>query len=265
MTLPVYVINLDRAADRWARVSARLAALGMTAHRIPAWDAQTQRAELLSLRGLHDGPVLRLSTADGRAYSAPEEGCFQSHLKALRAFLDSAAQHGVIAEDDIIPGPDFSIFTSQIAGIAGLEVVKLEAAIWRGARPAIPVARLGGRALVASMRASSGSACYLVSRRGARKLLRAAPRHFCAYDEFLCSVSAHGAQVLDAAPMAVEQEKQDTEIHNPHLAHFRPLSRRARAGFAAKRLWRRARRVWMALAAGRFAVWRIVRAPWWAP
>lgn len=267
MSVTAYVINMDRAAERWARVSARLERLGVPVVRIAACDAATEPQAVLSRRGLTlaaDGRMLRLSTADGRAYTLPEEGCFQSHLKALERFLGSDAACAVIAEDDVIPQPDFAGVLKALAVRRGLEVVKLEAAIWSGRRAVLPVADLGGRGLVASFRASSGSACYFVTRRGASKLLRAAPRHFAAYDDYLCDGSAHGARVLDVAPMPVEQEKLESSVFDPHLAGFRPLSPAARAWFAVRRLRRRLRRAWMALAAGRFAFWRIRRAPWWS-
>ena len=85
------------------------------------------------------------------------------------------------------------------------------------------------------------SATLPATRRGASKLLRAAPRHFAAYDDYLCDGSAHGARVLDVAPMPVEQEKLESSVFDPHLAGFRPLSPAARAWFAVRRLRRRLR------------------------
>lgn len=268
MTPPVYVINMDRASERWARVSDRLAELGLCVYRVSALDALTRTNAVLGLRGLRagsDGRTLRISTADGRPYSVAEEGCFQSHIKALEAFLDSDSEHAVIAEDDIVPLADFTAVVTRLADLPGLEIVKLEAAIWSGARYTMPVARVAGRMLVASFRASSGSACYLIGRRGAEKLLAASPNHFAAYDEFLCDTSAHRAQVLDIAPMIAEQEKQDTDVHDPALATRGPLPLTQRLRFAARKLRRRVMRIWMSLSAGSFAVWRIQKAPWWAP
>ncbi len=268
MTPTVYVINMDRATDRWSRVSGRLAAQGLSVVRVAALDASTDRDAVLRLRGLKvgaDGKTLRPSIADGRPYTAPEEGCFQSHLKALRSFLDSNTEHGVIAEDDILPQQDFAQVVAALAARPGLEIVKLEAAIWQGARPVMPLGPVAGRRLAASFRASSGSACYLVSRKGAAKLLAAAPRHFAAYDEYLCDVSAHGASILDVVPMIAEQEKHDTNVHDPALERQRPVKFGQRGWFAGRRFWRRSRRALMALSAGRWRVWRLTSAPWWTP
>jgi len=129
----------------------------------------------------------------------------------------------------------------------------------------MPLGPVAGRRLAASFRASSGSACYLVSRKGAAKLLAAAPRHFAAYEEYLCDVSAHGASILDVVPMIAEQEKHDTNVHDPALERQRPVKFGQRGWFAGRRFWRRSRRALMALSAGRWRVWRLTSAPWWTP
>ena len=45
MTLPVFVINLDRRPDRWAAMSTQLDRLGIGAVRIPAVDARLLAAQ----------------------------------------------------------------------------------------------------------------------------------------------------------------------------------------------------------------------------
>ena len=83
MTLPVFVINLDRRRDRWAAMQAQLDRLGLAATRIPAIDKDT-------LAG--DSALLRLS--------AGHVACARSHYRALEALVARHAPAGLILEDD---------------------------------------------------------------------------------------------------------------------------------------------------------------------
>ena len=83
MSLPVFVINLDRSADRWQLIRENLDRIGLNATRIVAIDG-------LSLPG---DPSTRLLGAGTVA-------CALSHYKAMAAFLKCAAPAALILEDD---------------------------------------------------------------------------------------------------------------------------------------------------------------------
>jgi len=95
--LRTWVINLDRAPDRLARISAQLQRLGLGYTRLPAVDARTltpaQRAAL-------DEPGYRRK--HGMTPVPGELGCYLSHVEAMRLFLDSDAACALILEDDVL-------------------------------------------------------------------------------------------------------------------------------------------------------------------
>lgn len=86
--VPVYVINLERRADRRRRVGERLAHAGIT----PTW------IEAVDAAALADVPP-------GTLVTKPHFACWLSHIRFLETFLDSAASCGVVFEDDAVPSP----------------------------------------------------------------------------------------------------------------------------------------------------------------
>ena len=99
MTLPVFVINLDRRPDRWEAMSAQLDRLGIGAVRIPAVDGRLLAAQEERDRGRNGNPP-------GRDLSLGETACVWSHRDALRAFLDTGERAALILEDDVELAPD---------------------------------------------------------------------------------------------------------------------------------------------------------------
>ena len=92
MTLPVYVINLDRRTDRMAHMAAHLSELGLRFERIAATDVRDLP---------DDGAVNRPPFLDIGA-----KACLMSHRRALLAFLDSSHEGALILEDDVRLAPD---------------------------------------------------------------------------------------------------------------------------------------------------------------
>ena len=92
----IYVINLDRDAERMASIRANLETLGLPFERLPAVVGK----EVPDWEKLVDLPAYawrnRLDTP-----RAGEVGCYLSHLKAMETFLRTDAPWCVILEDDV--------------------------------------------------------------------------------------------------------------------------------------------------------------------
>lgn len=204
--LGVYVINLDRAPERRVFMEAQTAKAGLDAAFVSAIDA---KAAGFMPRGGHTvvrDDVLIETNWDGRIYVLGEEACFQSHLKALRLFLDSPHEVGLIFEDDAELAPDFAAALEAILGYRRLwDIVKLEGTRMKGARPALRVAEAGPYRLVASLNPASGAAAYLVSRVAAERLVAQADGVFEPFDNYLSAHWRHGLKVLDCAPFPARQ------------------------------------------------------------
>ncbi len=162
MTLPVFVINLDRRPDRWAAMSAQMDRLGIEAVRIPAVDARLLAAQEEWERDTNGNPP-------GRTVDLGAVACAYSHRKALRAFLDTGEQAALILEDDAELAPDTpSLLEAVDWWPADARMITLEAS---GRQTSLLYASVAetpsGRTVHRFEGFASGAAAYLVTRAGA--------------------------------------------------------------------------------------------------
>ena len=215
-SVAVYAINLDRALERWRAFERNFSNLPWPLVRIAALDAAGAPEAILAVRHqkLVSPPTgLGWNPARFRMYSLAEEACFCSHLQALSAFLESGRAFGLILEDDALPQRDVVKDLSLIVGSGvDFDLVKLEGFRHRGSRLAGGEKRLGEISLVRSFEPSSGSAAYLVSRRGARKLIDNAGSLRIPYDDYLNSGVLSRCRVLQLSPWLVWQSEADSTL-----------------------------------------------------
>ena len=94
----LYVINLDRSKDRWAKINGHLTGYGLLAQRISAVDAKALPFEALQKH--YNSEMNRTDFFIG--LKPAEIGCFLSHRKALKAFLNNSKKpFAIILEDDV--------------------------------------------------------------------------------------------------------------------------------------------------------------------
>ena len=161
-----WVINLDRAPDRLARISGRLAALGLSWARLPAVDARALTPEQ---RATLDEPAF--CRKHGMTPLPGELGCYLSHVQVMQQFLASDAAFALVLEDDV------QLHASLPAVLQGLmahadrwDVVKLSA-VHRGTPvPYLEVAP--GHRLAVMLSRCTGSSAYLMNRRAATAYAR---------------------------------------------------------------------------------------------
>jgi glycosyl transferase family 25 len=94
MSHKTYLINLDRATDRFAFMDSQLKSLGIEYERIAAVDRMAIDASVPEF----DARGYRL--LHGRDFHDGEIACYLSHIACLRAFLASSADYALILEDD---------------------------------------------------------------------------------------------------------------------------------------------------------------------
>ena len=91
------MINLDRAPERLARISAQLQRLQLPYTRLAAVDA---RALTPAQKALLDEPAFQRK--HGMTPVPGELGCYLSHVAVMRAFLASQAEFALVLEDDVL-------------------------------------------------------------------------------------------------------------------------------------------------------------------
>jgi glycosyl transferase family 25 len=168
--LPIRYINLDRDAERRARLDAEIARLGLPGERAPGvlWTALSQAEQ----------DVLYSPALNARQFHKPlvngEKGCYASHIALWRWLLASAHPAVVVLEDDVRLKDEFATVCAAIAALPeDWDMVKLigraelgKAEKLRHQAPLCP-----GHQLVQYRRIPSLTAGYVLSRRGAQKLL----------------------------------------------------------------------------------------------
>lgn len=165
--LPVYLINIDRATDRLAEMQRQSDEFGIKIERVDGVDGA-----LLPQEQWTDVDHERFQRRHGRVILPGEYGCYRSHLLALRQFLAGGSPSAVIIEDDIALNGDFLARALAIQDAAPkAEVIKLVNHRWGGFRAATSSNKgdVVGRCLFGPQ---GSTACYLVTRSGAEKIVR---------------------------------------------------------------------------------------------
>ncbi len=217
MTLPIFIINLDRRVDRWQVISEDIERLGLTATRIPGVEAATLAEFDEQERKDSKPPTLPPINLGSAA-------CMIGHIKALNGFLKTDSPAALILEDDAELALDTpSLMQSTDWWPDGSMVIRLE----DGRRHRRLLRRVcgktpGGRDLRRLEKFSPGSAAYLVNREGARLLLEAfkAPTWTVDHTIFDLQVSRTARRLLTCqiVPAMARQRRDD----NSDIVGWRP-------------------------------------------
>jgi glycosyl transferase family 25 len=164
-SLKAWVINLDRAPERLARISAQLQRLGLPWERLQAVDARAltpaQQAQL-------DGVGYR--RRHGMEPIPGELGCYLSHVEAMRRFLASEASFALILEDDVLLRDSLPAVLRGLTDHADRwDMVKLSAVHSGTPQPYLEVAE--GHQLAVMLTKCTGSSAYVLNRHAAQAYL----------------------------------------------------------------------------------------------
>jgi glycosyl transferase family 25 len=164
--LAIWVINLDRATDRLARIDRQLSALALPFTRLSAVDARQLTA---TQRAAFDEAAYRRK--HGMAPVAGEIGCYLSHVEVMRAFAASPARFALVLEDDVLVGDSLpGVLRALMSHPDRWDMVKLSAV--HSGTP-MPVLDLGhGHQLAVMLSRCTGSSAYIVNRRAAEAYLQ---------------------------------------------------------------------------------------------
>jgi glycosyl transferase family 25 len=157
-----WVINLDRAPERLARIGAQLQQLGLPFQRLSAVDARQLSAE-------------QLASLDSAAYASKhgkppvlgELGCYLSHVQVMRQFLSSDAAFALVLEDDVLLRPVLpAVLQALVKHPKRWDMVKLSAVHSGTPKPYLQL--VIGHQLAVMLSRCTGSSAYLINRRAAQ-------------------------------------------------------------------------------------------------
>ncbi len=160
-----WVINLDRAPERLARISQQLQRLALPFTRLPAVDARALKS---SQRAALDEPAYRRK--HGMTPVLGELGCYLSHVQALQQFLASPARFALVLEDDVLLHDSLpAVLQGLVQHAERWDMVKLSAV--HSGTPVQVLQVAPGHALAVMLSRCTGSSAYLVNRRAAQAYL----------------------------------------------------------------------------------------------
>ncbi|MDZ7824259.1 MAG: glycosyltransferase family 25 protein [Ahrensia sp.] len=188
----------------------KASALGIDVQRVEAIDGRTiPEAEW------HDFDIKKFRARCGRHPAAGEYGCYMSHIKALRTFIDSGAQSAIILEDD-----------AELEG----QLLTVAAALDHAASDQALLVRLcthrqdffeklqelsTGHQLGQCWHGPTGSAsAYWINRVSAQRLLDFALPGSLPYDILLERAWGHGVRALVIGPSLLKQPRPPTSTIN---------------------------------------------------
>jgi glycosyl transferase, family 25 len=172
---PVFCINLNRSVDRRRHMERQFRGLGLTAQFIDATDGRGLDLSAMQKSGLLHPQNEGISGL----LTAAEVACCISHERAWRQVVEGAYRYALVCEDD-------ASFAKSLDLLSLIRCVPLDAdlvylhytndASQNRISPAIepgkdvPRARFGGYGLYRAW-ACGGTLCYLVTARGAKRLI----------------------------------------------------------------------------------------------
>jgi glycosyl transferase, family 25 len=171
----VLYINLDRDEHRRRLIHAELDRIGLTATRVPAVERLAVPADLA-------GYFAHVVQKRAPLIEPGAIGCYASHLRAYKKIIAEQAAATLVLEDDAVLDDDLAeVIRHTLAMLpADWDMVHLGQLSRYAVKPlaALP----NGRALVRYSRIPSGTAGYLISLAGAKKMLDPEISRFWAID-----------------------------------------------------------------------------------
>jgi GR25 family glycosyltransferase involved in LPS biosynthesis len=212
--IPMVCISLDRRPDRWAKFKAGADAAGVHVRRLSAVDAKEFDAvnhSAISLLTAHN-IKFGVRRAHYEIDTGGAVGASLSHIKAWNYLINGTAPALIVFEDDAIIPPDFEPRLEQVVAELPAEwdiitFYNTQFGNGSGCEPDPKVAPLQ------SCTGQMGAHAYMISRRGAQRMLaRAYPIeiHVDAYMAFMARMGY--IQMLWNPAMQVEQPFDDSDI-----------------------------------------------------
>jgi len=175
-----YVINLDRSVDRMKQFAKDFESFPIPFIRVSGIEGQTLTIPI------ENYDALKFFSYVGREATPGDIGCYLSHLKVLRMFLESGKEFALICEDDAAPTPEcYEAIEQAIAHSESWDLLRLyarrhEASLLISYRSLTSVHNL-----CTSIHGMDDAAAYVVHRRAAEILVKKLVPMVCQYDNAL--------------------------------------------------------------------------------
>ncbi len=238
--LPIHVVNLDRAPERWSKVTEGLAREGLTPERFAAIDAS--KGQHLAISRYDEAITL---ARRGLPLRPAELGCFASHVLLWQKIVASG-QAAVIMEDDLSIAPGFATVLSLLPELGRHYPMIRLSALQRGRTPRLIADLDQGYRLVRHNKGPGGTQAYFVTPAGAARFLDDTKIWFEPVDDHMDAYWRHGVAALAITPYRIDHDDGGQSYIQPSQPPTRST-----LGWLRRKLNRRLDRVraycWLAL------------------
>lgn len=196
-----YLINLDRAPERLARMARLLESHGVAFERVPAIDAANFTEQELAL--YRSQRKLALAMAPG------DIACGASHLHIMRRISSGDDAYAVVMEDDIHVASDIGLYLNSSDWIPqDADMVKLETFVERTAVGGKWTVLPNGRAMAQLESKHGGAALYVISKDAAARLVEGFVAGLMCIDEYMFGEKLDALKVYQVYPAPAVQESR---------------------------------------------------------
>ena len=227
---PIFCLSLARAADRRTRMIARLDSLGSPYEIVDAVDGRELDLSQLGGRLRQD----KMRRKKSRCLTAAEIGCYLSHCNLLRRIADEKIAVAIVVEDDATFLSDFAEVAAAAARISHpWDMILLHTHPKKKVETTL--CKIGDSHAVCRMeRRISGTAGYLVSLHGAKKLLRHCEEISEPVDTAFSCYWKSGIKYYAVAPRIVIEDGSPTNI----LSEKKSLKDPSPLEWITSKIWR---------------------------
>jgi glycosyl transferase, family 25 len=196
--MQAYVINMDSAKERWNYVAAEFAKTGIPFERVSGVNGRKLQLPIPEF----DEVLYR--RRHGKHPNGSTIGCYLSHLKVLRHFLESSHAYAIICEDDIRPVVNLkSLLERALEHTEHWDILRLSG--FHNSHPNSFASLGDGYSLAINLTRLCGSGAYMVHRQAAEVLLRQLVPMSLPLDHALDREWAYGLKSASIFPLPVDQ------------------------------------------------------------
>jgi len=194
----VFIINLDSATDRWTFVSDAFKNTGLGFTRI---SGVLGRELTLPHPQYRDASF---AMRHGHKTNYGQIGCYFSHLKSLKAFLDSPHQHAIIAEDDALPDANLAEIAARAIDFQSTwDVLRLSG--FHNPHPQPYASLMGEYELCVCFTRLCGTGAYMLTRHAAEVLLDKLDPMLVPIDHAIDREWVYGLRSAAVIPLPIKQ------------------------------------------------------------
>ena len=204
--MKAFLINLERAKDRLVSCEEEFKKISLDYEIVKAIDGEKVLPTKETISEFF------YTIKHGKKVNPREVACYSSHLKALKIFLDSSEEYGLICEDDIEFNKNFSsILNKCLRTHHKFDILKLAGSEDKTKEKGYPIKLIELERdyfLSLNLTYKPIAACYLINRMAAKSILKNLKVMHLPYDYALDRDWLLGVRSLTICPSIVNLKKE---------------------------------------------------------